>query len=270
MNYLNFLPGVNPQKEKSGKDLWFVYNTNRILLHKSNESARIPRHNMLDFMEFGEEYYLGNYQGHECYAAEIEDRVINTAEEFEFMDIRTAGRLVGEEMFMVMGRGNQIVNWDKNNRFCGKCGRKLHKIHDQRAKICPDCRSTYYPQLSPAIIVSVIKGDEILLAHNAQFREGLYSVLSGFVEAGETFEECVKREVMEEVGIKVKNIKYFGNQPWPFPNSVMIGFTAEYESGEIKADGVEISDAGWFKKGNLPLIPDNLTIARKLIDDFLL
>ncbi|MEQ8196475.1 MAG: NAD(+) diphosphatase, partial [Clostridiaceae bacterium] len=119
-------------------------------------------------------------------------------------------------------------------------------------------------------IVSVIKGDEILLAHNAQFREGLYSVLSGFVEAGETFEECVKREVMEEVGIKVKNIKYFGNQPWPFPNSVMIGFTAEYESGEIKADGVEISDAGWFKKGNLPLIPDNLTIARKLIDDFLL
>ena len=126
----------------------------------------------------------------------------------------------------------------------------------------------HYPRLSPAIIVAVINDNRILLAHADRFASGLYSVLAGFVEPGEAFEECVKREVKEEVGIMVKNIRYFGSQPWPFPNSLMVGFTADYDSGKISIDGIEIKDAGWFKANDLPRIPGKISIARRLIDWF--
>ena len=126
----------------------------------------------------------------------------------------------------------------------------------------------HFPRLAPAVIVAVTKGDKILLAHSSEWRGKLYSVLAGFVEPGETFEECVEREIMEEVGIKVKNIRYFGSRPWPFPHSLMVGFTAEYESGEITIDQVEITDAQWFTSDNLPLVPGKISIARQLIDWF--
>ncbi|WP_243425555.1 NAD(+) diphosphatase [Clostridium paridis] len=267
--YLDFVPGVVSVKAKTNMDLWFVFNDDKVLTYKENEEVHIPTYDKIDFLDIKEEYYIGSLKGTECYACEISEDKIYNKPYFEFIDIRSLGIILGERFFLLLGRGKQIINWDKNNRFCGKCGSEIHKLDNERAKKCDACGTTYYPQLSPAIIVSVIKGEEILLAHNLNFKEGLFSVIAGFVEAGETFEESVKREVMEEVGIKVNNIKYFGNQPWPFPNSVMIGFTAEYESGEIKVDGTEIGEAKWFKKDKLPDIPNNLSIARKLIDEFL-
>ena len=138
----------------------------------------------------------------------------------------------------------------------------------ERAKKCPKCGLSNYPRISPAIIVAVIRDGQLLLAHNNQFTKDLYSVVSGFLEVGETFEECVVREVKEETGITVKNINYFGNQPWPFPNSIMIGFTAEYAGGEIQVDGKEIGNANWFSSTEMPLIPNGLSIAKKLIDWF--
>lgn len=138
--------------------------------------------------------------------------------------------------------------------------------NDERAKVCPSCGFVNYPRISPAMIVAVTRGREILLAKGSRFQGGFYSVLAGFVEPGETFEECVEREIKEEVGLKVKNINYFGSQPWPFPDSLMVGFTAEYAGGDITIDNKEILDAGWYTAEGLPLIPGNGSIARRLID----
>jgi ADP-ribose pyrophosphatase YjhB (NUDIX family) len=140
---------------------------------------------------------------------------------------------------------------------------------DMPDKVCPKCGHISYPRLSPAVIVAVTKGDRLLLGRNKNFVSGLYSVLAGFVEEGETLEECVKREIREETGIEVKNIKYFGSQSWPFPNSFMLAFTAEHESSEIQVDENEITDARWFSVEEIPNIPGKLSISRKLIDWFL-
>ena len=139
---------------------------------------------------------------------------------------------------------------------------------DERAKICQQCGLVNYPRVSPAIIVAVIKDDQILLARSGRFPGGFFSVLAGFVEPGESLEACVKREVFEETGIAVQNIRYFGSQPWPFPDSLMVGFTAEYAGGDIQIDGREIVAADWYSRDNLPNIPPGISIARQLIDWF--
>ena len=141
---------------------------------------------------------------------------------------KACGRLffgeLDEELVWIAGQANQLVDWNRSHQFCGKCGRQTEDGHDERAKVCPRCRLINYPRVSPAIIVAVVKNDQILLANNMRFKSRYYSVLAGFVEPGETLEECVAREIKEEVGISVKNIRYFASQPWPFPNSLMVGF----------------------------------------------
>jgi len=176
---------------------------------------------------------------------------------------------LGEEVIQVAGLANQLRLWNLNHQFCGKCGNPTENKTDERAKICPQCGLINYPRLSPAIIVAVIKDKQILLAHSSRFPSKFYSVLAGFVEPGETLETCVKREVREEVGLDVKNICYFGSQPWPFPDSLMVAFTAEYAGGKITTDNCEIADANWFSADNLPDVPPKISIARELIDWFL-
>jgi ADP-ribose pyrophosphatase YjhB (NUDIX family)/predicted DNA-binding WGR domain protein len=158
---------------------------------------------------------------------------------------------------------------EKDTSSSNVCGASTIKKADEHAKVCPVCGHISYPRLSPAIIAAITKGDKLLLARNKNFAPGVYSVLAGFVEAGETLEECVKREIREEAGIEIKNIKYFGSQSWPFPNSYMLAFTAEHESGEIKIGEDEIADAGWFGADEIPKVPGSLSISRKLIDWFI-
>ena len=160
----------------------------------------------------------------------------------------------------------QIVNWDQTHQYCGRCGCKTEDLPGERAKKCPACGFTSFPRISPATITAVLKGKSILLTHNRNFRGNIYSLIAGFVEPGETLEECVQREILEETSIQVKNIRYFASQPWPFPNSLMIGFTAEYEGGEVSVDGKELSDAAWFDVQKLPELPGKISIARKIID----
>ncbi len=160
------------------------------------------------------------------------------------------------------------MEWDLSHRFCGRCGAATVLKEGEQARECPACRSLSYPRISPAVIVAVVRGDRILLARAARSPPGLYSVLAGYVEPGETLEECVRREVREETGIEVANLRYFASQPWPFPHSLMIAFTAEHASGEIAVDGVEILDAGWYRADGLPGIPGPMTVARRLIDWF--
>jgi NAD+ diphosphatase len=160
------------------------------------------------------------------------------------------------------------VHWQATNRFCGKCGTATVDKPGECAKQCPQCGWAVYPSLSPAVIVAVVRDGALLLARESRFKEGLYSVLAGFVEPGETLEECVRREVREEVGIEVSNIRYFGSQSWPFPDSLMVAFTADYAGGEIDIDPGELIDAGWYRPGELPLVPSRASIARQLIDWF--
>ncbi len=213
------------------------------------------------------ELYLGELEGHPCRAVEAKKGDV-PLKGMAFKPLRSLFSSLGETFFRLAGLAVQLIEWDRTYLFCSKCGAGLKMRQDVRAKECSQCDFLVFPRISPAVIVAVQRDDRILLARSAHFAQGLYSVIAGFVEPGETLEEAVQREVKEEVGIEVKNIRYFGSQPWPFPDSLMVGFTAEYAGGEIRIDGQEIVDAGWFKTEDFPLIPDRVSISRRLIDWF--
>jgi NAD+ diphosphatase len=183
--------------------------------------------------------------------------------------VRSLFGIVDDDLFQAAGRALQILQWDEAHRFCGLCGSAMAPKTDERAKLCPQCNHVSYPRISPAIIAAVTNGSQILLARSSRFAGGFYSVLAGFVEIGETLEMCVHREIMEEVGIRVANIRYFGSQSWAFSSSLMIGFTADYAGGDIKVDMHEIVEAAWFGVDNLPNLPGPMSISRRLIDNFI-
>jgi len=210
---------------------------------------------------------IGKLGGSPCYSAECGPDT-KAPEGMSFHGLRPLFGQLDEQVFRLAGRAFLIMNWDRTHQFCSQCGQATRDKEDETAKLCPACGFLSFPVMSPAIIVAVTRDDRILLARAGRFPKEMYSVLAGFVEPGESLEECIMREVGEEVGVEVRNIRYFGSQPWPFPNSLMIGFTAEHRSGEIRIDEKEIVDAGWFRADNLPKIPDKISIARKLIDWF--
>jgi NAD+ diphosphatase len=163
------------------------------------------------------------------------------------------------------GRAAQVLEWDRTHRFCGVCGTPTERLAHERSRRCPSCGHTAYPRISPAMMALVWRPGELLLARAPHFIPGMYSALAGFVEPGETLEECVAREVAEEVGVRVKNLRYFGSQSWPFPHSLMVAFTAEWDGGEIVPQPDEIEDAGWYPFDALPGIPPRFSIAGYLI-----
>jgi NAD+ diphosphatase len=188
---------------------------------------------------------------------------------FEPTGLRELWAIGGDAVFHAAGTAFQMMDWRRNSRYCPRCAAQMEPAEEGRAFGCPKCAYISYPILSPAIIVAVVRDGKLLLAHGTRFPPGRYSVLAGFVEPGESLEEAVEREIFEEVGIRVKDIAYFGSQPWPFPHSLMLGFTARWAEGEIVPDGNEIEDAGWFTPENMPEIPPSISISRKLIDHWL-
>ena len=185
---------------------------------------------------------------------------------FKYLSLRRLYGAVPEEHFWVAGRALQIVDWDRTHRFCGRCGALTQRMETERARRCTACDHANYPRIAPAVIVLVRRDDRILLARSSNFPDAFYSVLAGFVEPGESLEDTVRREIFEEVGIELRDVCYFGSQPWPFPHSLMVGFTAWHAAGEIRIDEHEIVDAGWFHVDDLPRLPGKLSIARSLID----
>lgn len=167
--------------------------------------------------------------------------------------------------YQAAGKAFQILYWDEHSRFCPVCSSSMEQKTPIMKK-CPNCGNEMYPPVSAAVIVLIKKEEEILLVHARNFRGTFHGLVAGFLEAGETLEQCVQREVLEETGLKVKNITYFGNQPWPYPSGLMVGFIADYESGEISLQDDELSSGAFYSKDNLPEIPRKLSIARKLID----
>jgi NAD+ diphosphatase len=187
-------------------------------------------------------------------------------EPFVVLGLRELFSAVSAEAFAFAGRATQVIDWATTHRFCGRCATPTERVEGERCMRCPACGHLGYPRIAPAMIVLVRRGDEALLARGARFPLPFFSTLAGFVEIGEALEETVAREVREEVGIEVKDVRYFGSQPWPFPNSLMIGFTAEWAAGEIAIDGKEILEAQWCRADALPAIPPRISIARRLID----
>jgi NAD+ diphosphatase len=209
-------------------------------------------------------HFLGTLDGQYCVAVDDEG---TSGGRRGFVGLRQLWGQVDEQLWGVAGRAVQIVAWDRTHRFCGRCGQPTEPAPDERARRCPGCGLAVHPRLAPAVIVLVEHPDgRVLLARNQNFPEAFYSCLAGFVEPGETLEETVRREVREEVGIEVRDLLYFGSQPWPFPHSLMIGFTAQFESGELRPDGQEIAEAAWFSSTELPRLPGEMSIARALIE----
>jgi len=206
---------------------------------------------------------VGEWQGRNCMTAELETLPLIP---HELVPLRALHALGGNEAYVLAGRAVQLLDWLATHRFCGKCGRPTMRGKDLFAMECPTCSLHFYPRISPAIMVLISRGDQILLARGFHFEPGMYSVLSGFVEPGETLEQCVHREVHEEVGIKIQNLRYFRSQPWPFPNSLMVAYTADYAGGSLRLDPNEIEAADWYSIFQMPQLPDPMTLSRQLID----
>ncbi len=251
--------------------LWFVYQGHRLLVRAGVNGAQpgyeIPRlpHVQALLPAVDRVHYLGLLGEVPCYVGELPEGMVLPAD-FERFNLRRLFGQLEDDLLRVAGRAVHILDWDRNHQFCGRCGSPT-TMTDDRARICPTCSLRSYPRISPAVIMAVTRGEEILLAHANRHPQGFYSVLAGFSEPGETLEETVVREVQEEVGIEVRNIRDFGSQPWPFPDSLMIGFTCEHASGEISLVDSELDDAGWYRAGRFPGLtpPPEISIAGRLI-----
>lgn len=188
---------------------------------------------------------------------------------YESVPLRQSYYKLPEPLYLKAGKCEELLYWDRNTKFCGVCGGQMH-FHTSISKRCEMCGKEVWPQLATAIIVLIHRGeDEVLLARGRNFRSDFYGLIAGFVETGETLEQAVKREVMEETGLKINNLRYFDSQPWPYPSGLMVGFNADYESGEIHVQREELLKCGWFHRDHLPKLPEKLSIARRLIDHWL-
>jgi NAD+ diphosphatase len=266
----SFVSGVTPAEDRTGPAWWFAFRDERLLVLDHAEGVTLPF--TADLAEFGlaplRTLYLGRLAGKDCFAAALAvDALI--PDRYAFRGIRALFGALPDDLLAVASRATQLLTWERTHRFCGQCGTPTEHLPGERAMQCPNCGFTAYPRVSPAVIVQVTRGEEILLARGLNFADGMYSTPAGFVEPGETLEETVAREIHEELGISVRNIRYFGSQPWPFPHQLMVGFTAEWDAGEIRIDPAELADARWFTRDAMPNIPTPISISRRLIDDYL-
>jgi len=249
---------------------WCVVSRHKLLVAMDTDAAAIPFGEGLD--RWGlvplRQHYVGALRGFSCHGVEVSDKT-PAPQGMAFVGLWSLYGLLEEDSFKVALTAMHLVEWDRTSQFCGRCGARTELRREERAKECTACGAIVFPRISPAVIVLIERGDRVLLARASHFPEGMHSVVAGFVEPGESLEETVSREIEEETGILVEDVRYFGSQPWPFPDSLMIGFTARYASGEIRIDGKEIVDAGWFSVDDLPEIPGKVSIARKLIDWFI-
>jgi NAD+ diphosphatase len=209
--------------------------------------------------------YLGLLKGRQCWAAELPAQA-EAPPGMSWEGLRTLFSVLDDAHFALAGRALQLVDWDRTHQFCGRCGARTEAHPTERVRVCPGCKLSAYPRVAPAVMALVRRGRELLLARGPHFPPGMYSALAGFVEPGESLEQCLAREVLEEVGVRISNIRYFASQPWPFPHSLMIAFVCDWAGGEIRPQAGEIEEAKWFEVLQLPRLPSKISIARRLID----
>jgi len=213
--------------------------------------------------------FLGFWREQACFAVEIEAAAEIDPMQFQRGNLYQVLGRIDEQLFALAGRASQLLAWERDHKFCGRCGQGMVMDIDERAMRCEPCSTINYPRIAPCIIVLITRGEELLLARNANFPVPMYSTLAGFIEAGEAAEETLVREVREEVGVEVSNVRYFQSQSWPFPSQLMLGFFAEYAGGDIVCDEREIADAQWFHYQDLPMIPPTSSISGQLIAHYI-
>ena len=253
------LPLFSPSQPPEGPSLVVAVRDGEVALSDVDPELPLPPGAM----------FVGLVGGRHCWAVDARDSQPADAGVGPYVGLMQLYPSVAESTWAAAGRAVQLVEWSRNHRFCGRCATPTEESASERSRRCPNCGLSAFPRLAPAVIALVEREDgRALLARNARWPTAMYSCLAGFVEPGETVEEAVRREIREEVGIAVGDLRYFGSQPWPFPHSLMLGFAARYAGGEIVCDGEEISDARWFAHDALPQVPGPISIARKLIDDW--
>ena len=253
------------------KSYWFVFYKDRLLMERTDGHYHVPcrKEPPLEVPIGSTIQPIGEWNDLECKTYKGNMPVDGAkAPEYVMESLRTTFEMLPLKEYNWAGKASQILNWDENTKYCPHCGEPMRQI-SLIGKKCPVCRQEFYPVIAPAMIVRITQGDKILLVHARNFKADYYGLIAGFLEPGESLEECVYREVREETQLKIKNLKYFGSQSWPYPSGIMVGYTAEYESGELTLQNAELSKGGWFGKDNLPMIPKKLSLARKLIDDWL-
>ncbi len=246
--------------------LCFAFRGAELLVADADGHARVPRvaETGLDARS-GVWVDAGEAGGLPCVAVSVSGEAEAPAG-MRWVRLRATHALLPAELWRMAGRASEIVEWERAHRFCGRCGGRTAACGEPLARRCTNCGALHYPRLAPAVLVCVTAGDRLLLARSPHFPARMYSTLAGFVEPGESLEEAAAREVREEVGIEIRDVRYFGSQPWPFPSSLMVAFTAEYAGGELRPDPAEIEDAAWFAPGTLPPVPPGMSLARAMID----
>lgn len=262
-----FVPAPPPAASPGdGNARWVFFQEDRILVPERLDDGlpAAPLENA------GPPVPLGRLNGADCWAATLPGGAPPPAG-FQWVRLRELLNRLPEPEFRAAGYALHLFQWDRSHQFCPGCGNALAAMApEERTKTCTGCGTVHHPRIAPAVIVSVRRENQILLAHSARYRgEPIYSVVAGYVEVGETLDEAVRREIREEVSLRVRDIQFFDSQPWPFSGSLMTAFTARHDGGEIAVDGREILDAGWFSPGDLPRLPPPGSISRRLIDHFL-
>lgn len=251
----------------SGPAYWFAFRGGELLVAHSERGVAVPW--CTDLREIGivpvRRQYLGRLDAQHCFACELAADVALPSG-VGFRTLRSLLFEFDDTMIGIAGRAFQIMEWDRTHQYCGACGAQTQALREERARQCTQCGLLFYPRISPVAMVLVTRGRQLLLARKPGYAPGRYTVVTGFVEAGETLEQAVARETREEVGVEVRDIRYFACQPWPFPHSLVVAFSAEYAGGELRADGVEIEDARWFDAEHLPDLPEPVHVSRQLID----
>ncbi|MGH8708660.1 MAG: NAD(+) diphosphatase [Burkholderiales bacterium] len=285
---MTLLPFSSPQDfeqrvhgAENAEGLWFVFRGDRLLVEVGPPDprpgddprvrerpswARLPlqKNNNPLWSPPLRTLYLGGLQGLGCWAAEVAEP--SAPPGYDWVGLRALFSVLEDAHFALAGRALQLLQWDRDHQYCGRCGTPTEPRAEERVRVCPACKLSAYPRVAPAVMALVRRGRELLLGRSAHFPSGMYSALAGFVEPGETLEQCVAREVGEEVGVAVANLAYFASQPWPFPHSLMIAFVCDWAHGEIRAQEGEIEAADWFDVLQLPKLPSKISIARRLID----
>jgi len=265
-----FSPHFSPQA-KSENSFYVLMANDELLVNDESGTWQPLPHSILRFLDVSplEQHHVGSYEGIPCFAMKVE-KTESLPKPYHWESLRglLARGAIGSDAFDLVSCAMQIFDWDKSHQFCGQCGQATVPHESERARLCKHCNTRYYPRISPCVIMLVTKGEECLLAQHTQSRSQFYSALAGFIEPGETVENALRREVAEEVSLSVGKLSYFGSQPWPFPGQLMLGFHAEFDSGDINVQEEEIADAKWFHYSDLPQIPPASTLSGMLIRGF--
>lgn len=269
-----FRPQILPPDDldnQPSNGLFVVFQRGKLIFDMRSQEPCLTSHSVLEQARWQvrRRHFMGFWAQQPCFALEIDAQ--NELDPLQFQRgslFQLLGR-VSDQLFALAGLASQLLTWETEHQFCGRCGSNMRVAEGERAMCCELCRTQNYPRISPCVIVLITRGEELLLARNASFVQPMYSTLAGFIEAGETAEETLVREVREEVGVEVANLEYFKSQSWPFPSQLMLGFFAQYAGGDIVCEEAEIADAGWYHYKELPMVPPASSVAGQLIEHYI-